>query len=154
MRPIDADALAQDFEARCLEGAALIRSAPTVEIKPDLYRITNRNGEKLSIEDTWDDLTYPELKQRIGVLFNDVPFLRALTALYWFYVTHVGRKATPWILTRDTLPPVGKPVVCKCKAGIYAVLAWNGKGWTTGADFCLSGFVIAWAPLPEEGDAE
>lgn len=66
MRPIDADALAQDFEERCLEGAALIRSAPTVEAKPDLYKITNRNGEKLLIEDTWDDLTYPELKQRIG----------------------------------------------------------------------------------------
>lgn len=32
---------------------------------------------------TWGDMTYPEIKQKLKELYGDIPFLSAVTAMYW-----------------------------------------------------------------------
>lgn len=61
-----------------------------------------------------------------------------------------------WIPCSERLPKQGQEVICQCRARIIKVLKLDANGdWYQDADHCyMSGFVIAWMPLPEpyEGD--
>lgn len=56
-----------------------------------------------------------------------------------------------WIPVSERLPEVGQWVLCQCRAGIIDVLrltdddCWYRKS----NEIYMSGFVIAWMPLPE-----
>lgn len=64
-----------------------------------------------------------------------------------------------WIPVSEKLPEVREWVLCQCRAGIMDVLRLTEDGnWNKNyphAEY-MSGFVIAWMPLPEPyyGDAE
>ena len=64
--------------------------------------------------------------------------------------------ANPWISCSERLPRQGQKVICQCRANIIKVLKLEADGdWYQDADHCyMSGFVVAWMPLPEpwEGD--
>lgn len=64
-----------------------------------------------------------------------------------------------WIPCSERLPRQGQEVICQCRANIIKVLKLDAYGdWYQDADHCyMSGFVIAWMPLPEpykEGETE
>ena len=56
-----------------------------------------------------------------------------------------------WIPCSDRLPKQGQEVICQCRARIIKVLKLDANGdWYQDADHCyMSGFVIAWMPLPD-----
>lgn len=55
-----------------------------------------------------------------------------------------------WIPVSDRLPKEGQYVLCQCQANIYDVLKLTIDGWYHDKNNCyMSGFVIAWMPLPE-----
>lgn len=56
-----------------------------------------------------------------------------------------------WIPCSERLPKQGQEVICQCRARIIKVLKLDANGdWYQDADHCyMSGFVIAWMPLPE-----
>ena len=56
-----------------------------------------------------------------------------------------------WIPCSERLPKQGQEVICQCRASIIKVLKLNANGdWYQDAMHCyMSGFVIAWMPLPE-----
>ena len=60
--------------------------------------------------------------------------------------------AQRWIPTSERLPKVREWVLCQCRAGIMDVLRLTEDGyWNKNyphAEY-MSGFVIAWMPLPE-----
>ena len=59
--------------------------------------------------------------------------------------------ANQWISVSERLPRQGQEVICQCRANIIKVLKLDADGdWYQDADHCyMSGFVIAWMPLPE-----
>ena len=63
-----------------------------------------------------------------------------------------------WIPCKERLPKQGQEVICQCRANIIMILKLDADGdWSQDVDHCyMSGFVIAWMPLPlpyrEEGD--
>jgi hypothetical protein len=55
-----------------------------------------------------------------------------------------------WIPCSERLPEVGERVLCQCQANIYEVLKLTVDGWYHDNKHCyMSGFVIAWMPLPD-----
>lgn len=56
-----------------------------------------------------------------------------------------------WISCNERLPQQGQEVICQCRANIIKVLKLDANGdWYQDAEHCyMSGFVIAWMPLPE-----
>lgn len=55
-----------------------------------------------------------------------------------------------WIPVSERLPKVGEKVLCQCQANIFEVLKLMVDGWYHDENHCyMSGFVIAWQPLPE-----
>lgn len=56
-----------------------------------------------------------------------------------------------WIPCSERLPKQGQEVICQCRARIIKVLKLDANGdWYQDADHCyMSGFVIAWMPLPK-----
>ena len=62
-----------------------------------------------------------------------------------------------WIPTSERLPKVREWVLCQCRAGIIDVLRLTEDGdWNKNyphAEY-MSGFVIAWMPLPEPWEGE
>ena len=56
-----------------------------------------------------------------------------------------------WIPCSERLPKQGQEVICQCRARIIKVLKLDANGdWYQDADHCyMSGFAIAWMPLPE-----
>lgn len=56
-----------------------------------------------------------------------------------------------WIPTSKRLPEVGEWVLCQCRANIFEVLKLdNNRSWVKDAHHIyMSGFVLAWMPLPE-----
>jgi hypothetical protein len=57
---------------------------------------------------------------------------------------------TKWIPCSERLPEVGERVLCQCQANIYEVLKLTVDGWYHDNKHCyMSGFVIAWMPLPD-----
>lgn len=76
-----------------------------------------------------------------------------LEKAYWF-----GKQdAQQWIPTSERLPKVREWVLCQCRAGIMDVLRLTEDGsWNKNyphAEY-MSGFVIAWMPLPEPWKGE
>lgn len=62
---------------------------------------------------------------------------------------------TKWIPCSERLPEVGERVLCQCQANIYEVLKLTVDGWYHDNKHCyMSGFVIAWMPLPDLYKAE
>lgn len=60
-----------------------------------------------------------------------------------------------WIPCSERLPEVGERVLCQCQANIYEVLKLTVDGWYHDNKHCyMSGFVIAWMPLPDLYKAE
>lgn len=66
-----------------------------------------------------------------------------------------------WIpCTPETMPDIGQEVLCQCRAGIIKVLKLDADlDWYQDAEHSyMSGFVLAWQPLPspyqEEGEEE
>lgn len=55
-----------------------------------------------------------------------------------------------WIPCSERLPKQGQEVVCQCRANIIMILKLDAYGdWFQDVDHCyMSGFVIAWMPLP------
>lgn len=70
-------------------------------------------------------------------------------------VTALGYKhektAQRWIPCSEQLPRQGQEVICQCRANMIRVLKLDAYGdWYQDAEHCyMSGFVIAWMPLPE-----
>jgi hypothetical protein len=56
-----------------------------------------------------------------------------------------------WIPCSERLPRQGQEVICRCRANIIKVLKLDADGdWYQDAEHCyMSGFVVAWMPLPE-----
>lgn len=56
-----------------------------------------------------------------------------------------------WIPVTERLPEVGQWVLCQCRAGIIDVLRLTDDDcWYRKSDMIyMSGFVLAWMPLPE-----
>lgn len=56
-----------------------------------------------------------------------------------------------WVPVSERLPKQGQEVICQCRARIIKVLKLDANGdWYQDADHCyMSGFVIAWMPLPD-----
>lgn len=56
-----------------------------------------------------------------------------------------------WIPCSERLPRQGQEVICQCRASIIEVLKLDANGdWYQDANHCyMSGFVIAWMPLPK-----
>jgi hypothetical protein len=56
-----------------------------------------------------------------------------------------------WIPCSERLPRQGQEVICQCRANMIRVLELDACGdWYQDAEHCyMSGFVIAWMPLPE-----
>ena len=55
-----------------------------------------------------------------------------------------------WIPVSERLPKVGEKVLCQCQANIFEVLKLMVDGWYHDENHCyMSGFVIAWQPLPK-----
>lgn len=56
-----------------------------------------------------------------------------------------------WIPVSERLPKQGQEVICQCRASIIKVLKLDANGdWYQDANHCyMSGFVIAWMPLPK-----
>lgn len=56
-----------------------------------------------------------------------------------------------WIPCKAKLPKQGQEVICQCRAGIITTLKRDAYGeWYQDAEHCyMSGFVIAWMPLPK-----
>lgn len=56
-----------------------------------------------------------------------------------------------WIPCSERLPRQGQEVICQCRANMIRVLKLDAYGdWYQDAEHCyMSGFVIAWMPLPE-----
>ena len=76
-------------------------------------------------------------------------------ALYNFALHRIIEQPTvtpepQWILCSERLPKQGQEVICQCRANIIKVLKLDADGdWYQDADHCyMSGFVIAWMPLP------
>ena len=73
------------------------------------------------------------------------------------YELKVMPPAQQWIPTSERLPKVREWVLCQCRAGIMDVLrltddaSWN-KSYPH-AEY-MSGFVIAWMPLPDPWEGE
>jgi len=65
--------------------------------------------------------------------------------------TEIEIQETRWIPCSERLPKQGQEVICQCIASIIKVLKLNADGdWYQDAEHCyMSGFVIAWMPLPE-----
>ncbi len=61
--------------------------------------------------------------------------------------TNVGK----WIPCSERLPRQGQKVICQCRENIIKVLKLDADGdWYQDAEHCyMSGFVVAWMPLPE-----
>lgn len=63
-----------------------------------------------------------------------------------------------WIPCSERLPRQGQEVICQCRANMIKVLKLDACGdWYQDAEHCyMSGFVIAWMPLPQppESDGE
>lgn len=60
-----------------------------------------------------------------------------------------------WIAASESLPEIGKKVLCLCQADIYEVLALASEGWYHDERHCyMRGFVVAWMPLPEPYEVE
>lgn len=61
------------------------------------------------------------------------------------------RRMSEWIPCSERLPKQGQEVICQCRARIIKVLKLDANGdWYQDADHCyMSGFVIAWMPLPK-----
>lgn len=59
--------------------------------------------------------------------------------------------AERWIPYSERLPKQGQEVICQCRANMIKVLKLDACGdWYQDAEHCyMSGFVIAWMPLPE-----
>ena len=64
--------------------------------------------------------------------------------------------AKRWIPVSEELPEQGQEVICQCRANMIKVLKLDADfDWYQDADHCyMSGFVIAWMPLPEKYDPE
>jgi hypothetical protein len=56
-----------------------------------------------------------------------------------------------WIPCSERLPKQGQEVICQCRANIIKVLKLDANSdWYQDAEHSyMSGFVIAWMPLPE-----
>lgn len=56
-----------------------------------------------------------------------------------------------WIPVSERLPEQGQEVICQCRANIIKALKLDANfDWYQDADHCyMSGFVIAWMPLPD-----
>ena len=56
-----------------------------------------------------------------------------------------------WIPCSERMPKQGQEVICQCRASIIEVLKLDANGdWYQDANHCyMSGFVIAWMPLPK-----
>ena len=56
-----------------------------------------------------------------------------------------------WIPVTERLPKQGQEVICQCRANIIKVLKLDANGdWYQDAEHCyMSGFVVAWMPLPK-----
>ena len=67
-----------------------------------------------------------------------------------------GLAERSWIPCNEKLPKQGQKVICQCRANIITVLKLNANGdWYQDKDHCyMSGFVIAWMPLPEPWKGE
>ena len=61
-----------------------------------------------------------------------------------------------WIPCGVQLPRQGQEVICQCRANMIRVLKLDACGdWYQDAEHCyMSGFVIAWMPLPESYSGE
>ena len=61
-----------------------------------------------------------------------------------------------WIPCSERLPKQGQEVICQCRANIIMILKLDADGdWFQDVDHCyMSGFVIAWMPIPEPYKAE
>lgn len=61
-----------------------------------------------------------------------------------------------WIPVSERLPKQGQEVICQCRANIIKVLKLDADDdWYQDAEHCyMSGFVIAWMPLPESYSGE
>lgn len=62
-----------------------------------------------------------------------------------------GQKPAKWIPCKERLPRQGQEVICQCRANMIKVLKLDACGdWYQDAEHCyMSGFVVAWMPLPE-----
>lgn len=56
-----------------------------------------------------------------------------------------------WIPVSERLPEVGQTIIAQCRANIIKTLKLDSDGdWYQDAEHCyMSGFVVAWMPLPE-----
>lgn len=56
-----------------------------------------------------------------------------------------------WIPVTERMPKVGKTVICQCRADILKLLKLDSGGdWYQDAEHAyMSGFVLAWMPLPK-----
>lgn len=61
-----------------------------------------------------------------------------------------------WIPCSERMPKQGQEVICQCRARIIQVLKLDANGdWYKDANHCyMSGFVIAWIPLPKPYEVE
>lgn len=61
-----------------------------------------------------------------------------------------------WIPCSERLPRQGQEVICQCRANMIKVLKLDAYGdWYEDRKHCyMSGFVIAWMPLPEPARLE
>ena len=67
----------------------------------------------------------------------------------WAEAEVVFEKEPKWISVSERLPGFGEKVLCQCRAGIYEVLKYTSHGWYHDDAHCyMTGFVIAWMPLP------
>lgn len=61
-----------------------------------------------------------------------------------------------WIPVTERMPEVGQTVICQCRADIMELLKLDSCGdWFKDAEHVyMSGFVLAWMPLPEPWKGE
>lgn len=59
-----------------------------------------------------------------------------------------------WIPVTEKMPTVGEWVLCQCRANIFEVFKVDSAGYWYKSEsrIYMSGFVVAWMPLPEAWD--
>jgi hypothetical protein len=98
----------------------------------------SREQAKASIRDKFKDLPS---RVEINTILNELP--------------SVTLQESKWIPCSERLPEVGERVLCQCQANIYEVLKLTVDGWYHDNKHCyMSGFVIAWMPLPDQYKVE
>ena len=165
MRLIDADALFEVIEKSMAENPHKEKTQRAMHIHEHKYFLTLLTTfPTIQLEERTDKRTETHACDLISR--QAAIDAAALSAAEWdgMYVQDINgriRKALEklpsaqpelkWIPCSEQLPRQGQEVICQCRANMIKVLKLNAYGdWYQDAEHCyMSGFVIAWMPLPE-----